>query len=78
MKNKIFTVSLILILTVLVSVFFIKYVNQKSNFDDPIIAIPTNASIIYKSKNWNSSWKELEKSDLWLTITKSDKWKELR
>lgn len=41
---------------------------KKSNFQ-AIQAIPNNASIIIKSNDWNSSWKEINNSNLWNKLT---------
>lgn len=59
----------IILLLLIAGLGYNKYIEiKKSNFE-AIQAIPSNASIIIKSTNWNESWTKLEKSEIWNQIS---------
>ena len=59
----------IILLLLIAGLGYNKYIEiKKSNFE-AIQAIPSNASIIIKSTNWNERWTKLEKSEIWNQIS---------
>jgi hypothetical protein len=51
-----------------------KYQSMSSPQANAIQAIPTNAALIIKSKQWSKTWDDLEKASIWQQLRQSEDW----